>query len=78
MPTLKRSASTALAAIALLFAWIPAYYVNLLIAVPAGLLAYGLYRSDAAARPERRFARLPLLLLGLAAVACVGSWLLVL
>lgn len=77
MPTLKRSASTALAAIALLFSWIPAYYANLVIAVPAGVLAFLLYRSEGGARPGRRYTRLPLLLLGLAALLFVGSWLLV-
>ena len=77
MNSLKFSACTALAAIALLFSWIPAYYANLIVSVPAGLIAYGLYRSEAEARPRRWFSRIPLIFLALSTLLCLGSWVLV-
>lgn len=78
MNTFKFVAATALASIALLFSWIPAYYGNLVVSVPAGLIAYWLYRSGVASRSERWFSRVPLVLLALSAMLFVGSWLLVL
>lgn len=77
MHILKFLLSTTLASIALLFAWIPAYYANLIVSLPAGLLAYWLQRADAAVWHGRWFSRIPLILLGLASILFVGSWLVV-
>ena len=77
MSIFRFTASIILASIALLFSWIPAYGANLIISLPAGLIAYWLYRSGAETWRGRWFAKIPLIILLTAAVAFVGSWLLV-
>ena len=78
MSIFRFAASIILASIALLFSWIPAYGANLIVSVPAGLVAYMLYRADAELWRGKWFARIPLIILWTAAAALVGSWLMAL
>ena len=78
MSIFRFTASIILASIALLFSWIPGYFANIIVTVPAGLVAYLLYRAGAETWRGKWFAQIPLIILLTAAAAFVGSWLMVL
>lgn len=78
MNFLKYALAIVMSLIALLFSWIPVYFINLVIALPAGLIAFFLWRSCAKDLQGRWYVRVPLYIIMISALALIGSYLMAL